>query len=327
MSRITLFALSLATLFLCSLASAQEFSLKFNQDSSIYGPFEMKEGGKVEVDGTVFSIADIEKYGKSTFLLKQESTGSSYGPFTLRANSRISIGKASFTMLVAVESVAEKKGQGIPVKATKGKLESERLIKFEDLLDKAESGFTNAVRSRDSGIGTSGYEKLLTEFKIAARALQDEIVKAGLNDDFNVPKEGLMMIQAYEDAKVQYHGYEDSVPSIISTRRNKRLPGNQPTNGPSSSREDAYVEQDYSACKIMFDIDAYYVAAYKKFTSSRKSAKKGSQENLKNCFGDFVQSVRRLREMILSLEKTGSWNTISRNGQTYYMKSEGDAYK
>ena len=320
------FAIIALALLACSSLPAAEFSLKYNDDSSIYGPFELLDGGSVELDGNKFTITDLDRYGRGEFILRKDD-GTSYGPFTLRANSRISIGKASFTMLVVDRR--ERHINVDVVNATKGKLDSNRLVKFEETLDRAESEFSTAVRNRDRSVGTSDYEKVLTEFKIAARALQEEIVKEGMGGDYDLTKAAMAMLYSYEDAKTQYHGYEEFVPTILSTRRNNRMPGGQPTTPPAASKEDAYIGQNYSDCRVMFDMETYYLMAYRGYMNAFRGARKtkGSQENLHNSAADFVHAVERIRQMIMKLDSAGKWNTIQRNGQTYYMKSPADALK
>jgi hypothetical protein len=325
LASLTTLTLILMSALACVYADGAEFSLKYNEDSTLYGPFTLKEGGKMELDGRVFELKDLDKYGGDSFLVKKEDDGTVYGPFKLRNNGRVVIGKASFTMLVVDN--AEKRQKREPVKAAKGKLDSDALIFFERLLDRVEIGLTPAIRSRsgDSITLASEYEKLLSQFKNAAYSLQSEVVKCGMNGDISLSKEALAMVMAYEDAKSQYRNIESCLPLVLSTRRNNRLPSGQPTTPSGLSGEDAFSEQNYSECRVMFNLDGYYSSFWDRFYQEMKRKKGIGSQNLNSRAYDFLQGVRRLRAHILTLDRSGNWNSIGRNGQVYYMRNTSDA--
>lgn len=261
-------------------ANALEFSLKSGKENTIEGPFEFKEGSNITLPDSLYIIRDIDKFGKNSFTLEVSGSGKKYGPFNLRNNTSFSIEKASYSIFIIndPEQQAKQNDPNSTENKSKGKLDSDLLIKFEKTLDTVERNFNTAVSAQRESQWFKEYSAKLSDLKNTARELQNEIIKAGLMKEYNIPKYVLTMDSALKDLR------EDS------KNGNSGFYSND-SNGFSSKRGSS--EDSLSK--------ASRAGQGRSFRKSDSALKTSTQ--------DFALAVTHLRESIKDLTATGYWNT------------------
>jgi hypothetical protein len=184
-------------------------------------------------------------------------------------------------------------GEG-PVPSKAGTFNSPRLIDFEEDLDRVEEGFAQALAKG----GDPDYESLLAEFETRGNALQKEVLRAGLLEFVEVRNEVNAITDAYFHMKAALEKGEN-VPlvKLISTKRRNRCEGS----GPS---------ENWSSFSCEADLSEYY-APYEGFES------KGFSRVSPN---DLLEAIGNLRQMIGWLERSGCWNVLGSNGNSFVLK-------
>lgn len=297
------------------IVQSQEFSIQNKKENTIKGPFELRDGAEISLADVKYTLTDVGKFGLNSFNLESENNDK-YGPFTAKNGSRIKLNdNQNYVIFMSVNKKQVQPSEQEEVNGViKGSLGSDSLIKLENLLDGVEDSFTAAVRAPKEGQWLKEYVSKVNDLKLLSRKIQNELMKEGMGNNYNIPKYAISIEQALDDCRKDYVENKFWL-KVRSSRRNNRSVSNKELDL-SSSGADLRIE-NFSDCKNEFINQGIHDAlANAARVQHSKSGKKISQK-LSTGYQDLVLSVGHFREDIVKLEKTGKWDALKRNGKIY----------